>query len=265
VEETIAIDPTVASTDAVELAASGSGTGTGSLLAGPDGVWVLDQSGFAWQIATSGEIAGRVDQPGLKSEAGLATNADSLWTLTDTGFNEVTLPGGALTEHALDQPSPFNGPQVLATRDAVWLGSGGGILRVKPDTAAVEATVPGVSGPLGEADGLVWGAQGQAIVGIDPATNGIARTIGKPAEVGSLLTDSSTIVDGTLWIVARPAGDQLGTDHWFQLLRIDLATGATSHRDLVNAEHDYIIGLAATDEDVWASDFARGNVLRIAA
>src|SRR5262245_7654153 len=47
---TIAIDPTPGSIKATNVTASGAGTGTGSVLATDDGVWVLDTGGFVWRI-----------------------------------------------------------------------------------------------------------------------------------------------------------------------------------------------------------------------
>ncbi len=270
---TIAIDPTPGSTAETEIVNTGAATGTGSVLATDDAVWVADVGGFIWRIDPATEhIVARIEHPGLRAEAGLLEAHGSIWALAEDGAAVRIDPSTnqAVADLTLSHPGCCNGPQLAATPDAVWVGSDGGAIRVDPtanaETALVDIEPYGLgASPLGTNDGLVWGVRPFKIWAIDPTTNEVVRTIDKPADTGALYSDSAVLDDGVLWVLAAPEGDELGADRWFQLVRFDLATGATEHFDLVNAEFDFIVGLAVADGAVWATDFARGNLLRVEA
>ena len=268
---TIAIDPTPGSTAAVPPAAPGGGTGTGSIQAVDDAVWVADVGGFVWRIDPStNRIVARVDVPGLMGEAGLLEAAGSIWSLTGSGARRIDPTTNTLSGVLeLGRPRCCNGLQLAATDGAVWLGSDQGAIRIDPVTdreVALTDIEPFGFGarPIGTSGGLVWGVRPLKIWAIDPATNAVVRTLDKPAEVGVLYADSAIVAGDALWVVAAPPGEELGADHWFQLVRFDLVTGTAEHRDLMNAEHEHIVGLTVDDQgDLWATDFARGAVLRL--
>lgn len=267
---TIAIDPTAGSMAETELVTTGAGTGTGSVLATEDAVWVADVGGFVWRIEPATDrIVARIELPGLFGESGLLDAHGSIWALTQTGARRIDpATNEVVAELDLGHPRCCNGPQAAATEDAVWLGSDDGAIRVDPSTNTATAVVDidpiGLGAlPLGTSGGLVWGVRPLKIWAIDPTTNEVVKTIDKPSDVGPLAADSAVLADGTLWVLAYPEDQQLGIDRWFQLVRFDLTTGASEVLPLMNAEHEFIVGLAVTDHAVWATDFARGNLLRV--
>ena len=267
---TIAIDPTPGSIETIDPVGSGPATGGGHVLAKDDAVWVFDEGGFAWKIdPATNDIAARVELSGLHADSGIAFAEGRLSALGETGwmqFDEST--------HAVS--GPFVAPPELqfefgltASPGAVWLGSTAGVARVNPGTGAVDAVVdvgpegPSVQ-PIGFASDLVWAIGSDTVWAIDPATNEVARSLDKPAEVESLRPESSTITDEAIWVVGGPA-HRMGSypDLRQQLVRFDLETGDVTSVDLVSAEFGFIMGLTSDEESVWAADFARGNLLKV--
>jgi hypothetical protein len=268
----ISIDPTPGSTEETEPTATGAGTGGGSIVAADDQVWVLDLGGFVWKIdPATNEIAARVEVPELLAERGAALDDGQLWMLSGSGWVRLDV---ATNELAGPFPPPEgmgllgNGPQVVGTPAAVWFGSTQGAVRVNPETGAVETVVdvePAGLGaqPLGTVSDLLWGARPDKVWGIDTTSNDVALEFEKSPEVGNLYSDSATVSDDGLWVLAAPAGG-LGKDQWFELAHFDLEDGMTEHFAYMNAEFEFIVGMVVAEGSLWATDFGRGNLLRIA-
>lgn len=266
---TIAIDPTPGSTASSEPVASGAATGGGCLVATDDAVWVLDHSGFAWEIdPETNRIAGRVELPGVYAESGIALRDGRLWALGERGPMRIDESSGTAAGPFPAGPGIELAPGVAASPGAVWVGSTAGAIRLDPSTGAVDRAVAVGDGqgasPIGFADDLVWLVGPDGVWAIDPATDEVVRSLDEPAGVDTLRADSATITDEAIWVVAGP--EDRGASHPAlrqQLVRFDLATGEVASDDLVNAEFGYIMGLTVADGSVWAADFARGNLLEL--
>ncbi len=268
---TLAIDPVPDSLDLVEPAATGAGTGSGSIAATDDTVWVLDGAGFAWGLdLASTTVRVRVDIPDLMAEGGVLEVHGKVWVRTTTGFAGFDPDSGELFgPFPIDLPTDGNGPFIVATDDALWLPSAAGVVRADPATGAIEAVIDveplGVGGfPIGTSDGLVWAVRPLKVWAIDPATNAIVSEIQIPPEQGLdfLRADSATVADGVLWAVT-PAADGLAVDPFMRLVRVDLAAGTVTSAALFAPTDDFIVGLAAAGPDLWLTDFSRETLLRV--
>lgn len=259
--KTVSIDQTAGSMKPGDLTATKPATGTGAVLATDNAVWVLDLAGFVWRIdPATNEIVARIELPNLLAESGAAVDDRYLWVVTSGNVARIDLETNKLAgTFPVGGTEGGNGPNITTADGAVWTNTADGQVRVDAETGKVVATIRADGHPVAASDGLVWGLGIGGVWAVDPETNQIVKEVPKPDGVAILNPDGAAVDGGNLSVLATPTDPTA----YYKLMRLDLASGTWSGVDLMNREFDFTIGLSADNGTVWASDFGRGNMLRV--
>ncbi|HEY3210001.1 MAG TPA: hypothetical protein VGL18_09455 [Actinomycetota bacterium] len=277
-------------------------------------VGVAAAFGDAWVLRRSGEVI-RIDGVSLRKEASIrvpnpseAAADGSLWvvslggTLTriDPRTNAIVatidtgVPATRGIENNGDLVPPNNGVPATGVSvgdGSVWVRGGGRVVRVDPETNAVQTTID----LGGSVDGLAVGPSGVwasvcgpggppctwQLVRIDPATNAVAsrRVLGRwessamPGVKGSIGRAGITVDSGSVWVSLAVNYNQYARG---KILRIDPATGEIAATLVVPGSGGTTVGVTeqANTSDifgpalieggaVWVINIESGEVVRI--
>ena len=204
-----------------------------------DGALVLRGPDRAVQGLASGPLGGLA-----LGEAG------TVWVLEKAGRVVELDPSSGLERVATEVTvDPNEHMDIVAGAGARWLSSDHtAVRRIAADGTIAAEIETGGGIPLAFSDGLVWGARGAELWGIDPRTNEVARHVALD-RVDEIL--AMEVGDGAAWIAIRRPG-RAG-----RLIGVSLADGR------LLAEHE--VGLPAavelTSDRVWVTDYETSSVL----
>ncbi len=241
------------------------------MLATDDAVWVVDIGGFAWEIdPATNEVAGRIEIPGLQGEGGVFEHDGDIFALTTSGYVRIDPDSREVVHRGFTDVRAEGNAQLLAVTEGwLWIGadtrmdSDGGLVRVSLTDDSVHP-VEGVSGqPAGAADGIVWVVGERELIAVDATTAEVVERHPSPAEPGALQVMTPGPIEGSVWSVGydNPI-DQPGLPETASLVRFDIESGTFEVAPIVHTD-GYLVGVAPVGDDAWASDFARGTVVRV--
>lgn len=210
------------------------------------------------RLTGTARITTTVPFPEGSHGGGIAVGAGSAWV----GFtDEQGAAGGVLridlATNDIVATIPVNeGPQrkrIVATDNAVWVGSTGLLQRIDPATNAVVASVDlsGRAVSAITADGLdVWAitiasSGGGMLVRVDQRTNEIVAETPLGVQITGY-EDEVRVGGGSVWVVGVTWNQERDTEYGSDLIRIDPATNAVSARVPVGG-----FSLQVGAEDVW--------------
>ena len=177
------------------------------------------------------------------SDAPIAPKEPSQPPRPSPWLQRIDLGTGVATGIAL--PEGADPYQVVAGKDALWVGDAGGRLyRVDPDTNAIVATVD-VGGDLSRLvsfDGRIWAfvddGSEATLRAIDPATNKVDQSIGLGFSTFGIPPTGLVGGDGSLWLTACLPGLP---DCTWNVLRIDPGTGTVTAQVVVGELRNGIV------------------------
>ncbi len=218
-------------------------------------LWIVTQSGVVDRVdPRTGKVVARIPVGATSYEAAAAfgsiwvsNRSDGTLTRIDPSTNKV------IDTVAVPDVQPGG---IVAADGALWIGNDTGgasfLIRLDPDTGAVTKIDAGERPAYVTATpGKVWTSDGYdgTVSTIDTQTS---EAIGDPVPAGAYPVNLEATPDGTEVWVPDDEGDTL--------TRIDATSGDVVERLAVGRGPAVV---AATDADIWVTNFEGGSVWRI--